>query len=365
MNKREQLVFASLSRATGWSKGQLLNSESLKTFKEGALPLINPENHEFKTREKGKEIHSMSVYVKSYKTAARRAEDVSEDFRNTHLEPGPYAGQTYFLEKPRIQEKELGSDFRFGGRSESERLFKHLNSPHNRLLDPSPRDNTMLIEPKWKEIDKEKWVAKRDFDLTSCHYRGRRSSDPWETVQGGINIGDPYTEGFEVTGDIGRQRSREREVSPKDFVSTINSSRQIEGRYSLPPVYGASIRSSKASKFFNHDEKSKSVKFYPQTLKHVLSSGDRIVSEYPLSPNDMTPVPKFISITANNEVLTPMQELALITQSRSRIKDEEHSSEFGDNSVLRKSYARIKKMKNLKKANRPEYIRQTVKSYFA
>jgi len=79
----------------------------------------------------------MSVYVKSYVPAEQRAEKTGQDFRNTHLEPGLYAPQTYFLERPRLQEKELGSTFRFGGRSESERLFKQLNSSQHRLLDSS------------------------------------------------------------------------------------------------------------------------------------------------------------------------------------------------------------------------------------
>ena len=91
-----------------------------------------------------------------------------------------------------------------------------------------------------------------------------------------------------MTGDIGRKRSKEREVSPKDFLTTIN--REPTG--ATPSIYNStSIRNGKSSKFFK-DDLSKSAKFYPNTLKHVLSSHDRVVSEYSLSPSpvDLTPV---------------------------------------------------------------------------
>jgi len=61
-----------------------------------------------------------------------------------------------------------------------------------------------------------------------------------------------------------------------------------------------------------------------------------------------------------------MQELTLLQKSQSKGSDEAtNSSEFGENSVMRKSFATTKRLKNLKKSNRPEYIRQTIKTYFA
>jgi len=78
---------------------------------------------------------------------------------------------------------------------------------------PQAKENHMIISPQWKEVEKDKWVDKKDFDLTTCYFRGKKCRDPWPVVPIGINIGDTYTDGVEVVGDLSKKRKKELEVS--------------------------------------------------------------------------------------------------------------------------------------------------------
>lgn len=67
----------------------------------------------------------------------------------------------------------------------------------------------MLINPTWKNEEKEKWLDVKTFNIYPCLYDGHRSDFPWS--QHPINLNNQnnqYIDGFEVTGDLSRKREK-------------------------------------------------------------------------------------------------------------------------------------------------------------
>jgi len=78
----------------------------------------------------------------------------------------------------------------------------------------------MIQHPSWKDDIKSKWVGKKNFDLTANYlfnFSSKRGKDPWKMVNPFITIGDPYTDGVEVVGDLSRKRNKTRELAKRDF----------------------------------------------------------------------------------------------------------------------------------------------------
>ncbi len=113
-------------------------------------------------------------------------------------------------------------------------------------------------------------------------FRGTKSKDPWVMVKGGINLGDGYTDGFEVVGDISRRREKKSEVSTKDFLTTVTPT-HFPGNF-MPPLDSTSLRTHKSVDFFSKTN-THSDKLYPKTFQAMLSTKCNTEdSEQQLSP---------------------------------------------------------------------------------
>jgi len=123
--------------------------------------------------------------------------------------------------------------------------------------------------------------------LATCLYQGKKSSDPWPQIsRGGINVDDPYIDGFEVTGDVSRKRKKNLEISPCVFSSTISPSYTPKGH--LPSLSNTlSIRASKSAKFFGSPTHTPE-KIYPQSLKQMYV-GTAEPLDLAHSPSNTTP----------------------------------------------------------------------------
>jgi len=137
------------------------------------MALINPALHDFRGRNKQKDISSQEFLIKNYLPADQRANETCKNFQSTHLDQTPFQPVKPFNAKPRKPEIEVAPDFRFGFRVQDERVVASLNGT-NRLIDAAARDNKMLISPRWKENNKEKWYSMKDFDLATCLYQGKK-----------------------------------------------------------------------------------------------------------------------------------------------------------------------------------------------
>jgi len=333
-----------------------LNPEAMRTLTAGTIPLEHPQNVRFRARNKAEEIHKHDVYLRNYTVAKERAESTCKEFRNGHLEQTPFLENRYFLEKVRVAEKEMGAPMRYGIRTENERLAKELNGT-NRLIDPSEKDTTMLFHPSWKNVEKRKWTAKNDFDLTTCYYRGKRSADPWKQIQVGINIGDSYSDGFEVVGDTSRKRRKHQEIVPKDFVTTVVPNHSSHTY--MPPLDSTSIRASKSHKFLTTSRMS-STKTYPKTLEHTIHyNNDGFDDSEPISR--VASQAKPIQIKAGSS-LDPLKE-SMISATYTRGRSE--MSPKNEKSRLKTSMSSsIRKNKNAPLLTTNQIITNTVRIYF-
>jgi len=213
----------------------------------------------------------------------------------------------------------------------------------------------MLIEPKWKDVTKEKWISKNNFDTTTCFHRGRRSVDPWPVIPVGINIGDPYNEGFEISGNLSRSRSKEREISPINFCA-VTPNKAEKG---FEPLYNSSsIRNSKSSKFFGTGTLG-STKLYPKTLKQIIT--ERGVNE---AGRSFSPIssssPKAIHVHIGKKPLSPLKQ-SRVSRARTEMSP---SPDLPERFSVKSKFSVSKKGKKMKIVNREDYIRKTVKVYF-
>jgi len=342
--QQEQMAITSLNRASNWSKDKLFDQNALQTLSTGTIPLAHPENHEFREKNRAKELHKTDIYLRRFQPAKARAQTALEDFQSTHLEITPFPIQRNYGDKPRVLDREMGHSIRFGGghRTENERLAKHLDGTI-RFLDPGAKENRMIINPQWKDIEKDKWVSKKDFDLTTCYFRGKKSKDPWPIVPIGINIGDNYIDGVEVVGDLSKKRKKELEISTRDFLTTVTPNHNSRWK---PILNSNSVRTVHSAKFF---ERNPEEKRYPKTLKHL--------TDYVNDTADLqTPLASSKPPVINIRVASP---LSVLRESAVSSAQNKLQSARGTNQLLS-----IKKVKNQKPVNKDEYIKKQVRTYF-
>jgi len=137
-------------------QNEALNSTKLNTLFEltslglnnGSMALINPALHNFRERNRPKEISTQEFLIKRYSSNSnklphyfssylpddQRATQTCKAFQSTHLDQTPYQPAKPFVAKPRKPEIEVGPDFRFGFRVQDERVAASLNGT-NRLID--------------------------------------------------------------------------------------------------------------------------------------------------------------------------------------------------------------------------------------
>jgi len=158
---------------------------------------------------------------------------------------------------------------RFAYRTDREKRESHLKGPY-KLLDTTVKDNSMLVSPRWRSVDKNKWMDRtKGFDVTTCYFRGMKTKDPWPVVKTGISYGEKYIAGFDMIEDLTRKRTKQLEISTNDFLTAISPNPNSKGF--VPHSDSISIRTQQYLNYLTRDE-SKNKKLYPKTMKHVVTN---------------------------------------------------------------------------------------------
>jgi len=343
----DEMVTSSWNRASLRSKNIILDENSFDVLQYGVTPLIHESHHQFRTRQKTKEIFHRDFKVRNFIPTKLRAELVHKDFISSHLDPGDFSPQKSFCERVRMKEKELGPSIRHSIRTENERIQNLLNQSSQ--LDYSPKDISMLISPQWKENNRKKWISNKNFDLSvsNSNYQGKKYQEPWSIIESRANSEEKYIDGLEIIGDISRKRDKKLEISINNFSSVVVSTTN------LPPINSTSIRSYKNEKHFN-PILFQNKKVYPKTMKHILKN---LIEDKKKSINSVSGgVDTRMKTNSLQEPKTSIikrmhQESTLITP----VKTE-------DTAIL--SVTNKNQIKTNQYLDRTDYIRKRVQSYF-
>ncbi|KAL4490316.1 hypothetical protein ABPG72_004355 [Tetrahymena utriculariae] len=190
----------------------------LESFQEGSYPLINPDFHNFRDRQKEQERDQYGgIYLRTYQIGSERAAETQQEFLSSHLE-----GQIYNSHPPhlhptiswlRIRDlKKEGPPLRYNNRIENENLLKNIEI-NTQKIDHSSRDMKMVHDPDWKQKNKQKWVNyNKGFDCSTKSSLKWSSNPPWPQIP--IGPTDPYMGGFKQIEDkLGRHRDKKKEVN--------------------------------------------------------------------------------------------------------------------------------------------------------
>ncbi|KAL4440842.1 hypothetical protein ABPG74_013823 [Tetrahymena malaccensis] len=213
----------------------------LESFQTGSYPLINPDLHNFRDRQKEQERDQYGgIYLRNYQIGSERAAKTQQEFLSSHLE-----GQIYNNNPPhlhptvswlRIRDlKKEGPPLRYNNRIENENLIKNIEN-NTQKIDHSSRDMKMVHDPDWKQKNKQKWInSNKGFDCSTKSSLKWSSNPPWPLIP--IGPTDPYMGGFKQIEDkLGRHRDKKKEPKRNDFIgrvkddpweSTLNVSKSI------------------------------------------------------------------------------------------------------------------------------------------
>lgn len=117
--------------------------------------------------------------------------------------------------RKRQNQNEIQKPMRFGGaKTEKERLqwgFRRSPPTDTQVI---PTKHKFYMDPKWKEVNPDKWVSYNDFKVGKSIPMGL-------TTNSSEYLYEPHIDGYEVTGDVKIKRQKNKEISDKPFTSTI------------------------------------------------------------------------------------------------------------------------------------------------
>ncbi|CAD8164265.1 unnamed protein product [Paramecium octaurelia] len=257
----------------------MMSKQYVESMKNGSYPLLPTSKHSFRDREKDKEMEKLGgIYLKTFQVAKNRAQTAQQEFRSAHLATGefdpnlPTKNHEKWLKPKDLSKQSEPMRFGLSQRTEVERVNQELKKVSEQL-DVQNKDLKMLIRPSWKDEQKEKWLDNHTFNIYPCLYDGHRSDYPWE--QHPINLNNQnnqYIDGYEVVGDLSRQRFKEKEHKRSDFISTVK-----EDQVGTTMHISRSLRTMKQDKILNmqqnYDEYSsnKQIEHYKTTLLQTKS----------------------------------------------------------------------------------------------
>ncbi|CAD8077281.1 unnamed protein product [Paramecium sonneborni] len=257
----------------------MMSKQYVDSLKNGSYPLLPISKHSFRDREKEQEMEKIGgIYLRTQQIPKIRAQTAQQEFRSGHLATGefdpniPTKNHEKWL-KPKDLSKQ-GEPMRFGmgQRTEVEKANQEIKKISEQL-DVQDKDLKMLIRPSWKNEQKEKWLDNHTFNIYPCLYDGHRSDQPWE--QHPINLdnqNNQYIDGYDVIGDLSRQRFKEKEHKRTEFISTVK-----EDQIGTTINISRSLRTMKQDKILNmqsnYDEYStnKQIEHYKTTLLQTKS----------------------------------------------------------------------------------------------
>jgi len=191
-----------------------LEPKSAQALNKGVIPIDHPSNHQFRTREKTKEL-SGSIYIRKCMTSRDRAHTEATNYRKAYL------NEVYNPNSPHTHQNWLRPT------NPNSRLNTKSRELPKREIESEPLECKEYANPTWRIDQKNKWVGK-NFVFSKVPKKDEFFAK------------DPYLGGFEETGDLTRKRNKSREVGKSNFsirrniesISTIDSIRNHqESRY--------------------------------------------------------------------------------------------------------------------------------------
>jgi hypothetical protein len=245
-NKTRRMANMSYMRREDWLLDTTNGKDFDNNYFNGAIPLINPKQHEFR------DVDMSSRGFSPFRPNATEIE-FSHSVKNS---------------------QHKGSDHKPGDKKYFLRLREHLKEIHKKHmgfgapkkgipLESIPMDTKMIYYPKWREHSPDKWKGKNDFVHTTKAKVRTKTRDFGYTKANISTSVDPYIDGLVSVGE--RKISRDdnlRKDSPQ-FSSVIpRDPWNARGKFS------ESLRAEKALEVLFKNQK--------HNLKMV--SGSRMVS---------------------------------------------------------------------------------------
>lgn len=186
------------------------------------------------------------------------------DYKNSHLEPGKY----FKLRDDYLRESSYPfiSDHRF----ESVSYRKKSQNSLNRVQTSIATNSGFLLNPidkahTFRDVKKNHWKSevihiKKDF---------LKYVKSVQEIKPGLNIGDKYTDGFDVVGDVKRKRVKELEVGG-DFKLNFDKGTWEKTFKELPQSTRTFTTKSVLSRCKGEG------KWYPVSFKGILGSRNEV-----------------------------------------------------------------------------------------
>eukprot|EP00347_Sterkiella_histriomuscorum_P004315 403360913 len=238
--KRDMFSARSKDRSRAWV--DQIDQSDCKNICDGAMKaaVINPitEASEDKLLERtifnANKTYYDRIYLRNYEPdCIKRLRNGETPYLNDHLGTQAYHGDPntkfknllkqrnitaerqkamYFTEKPKYDQNDKG------------------------LIDLSKTDNQMLYNPDFRAPPKNFYktiytnqdrTRERGFNLNlNQSFKGKTDPQVWPQNSVSLNKKDPYIDGLEIIGKLKRDRSKERDITPKEFMvntSTMNT----------------------------------------------------------------------------------------------------------------------------------------------
>lgn len=208
-DEEEFMVQKSRKRAIEWASNNLMNQNLLDAMNKGIDSKVTFHNHKFRDRSKHREMSSIPFISKNYKPAKKRALEAEADYQKSYIYKGPYNDRELKkgVERERAKNKEIGPDFRYGIRTENERIYNTLVK--NGGTDYAIKDMKMVHYPDWKPDQKENWVDRKNFTIYNPKLSLASGKSAWKQTKNRIpGKNDPYIEGLEKLGNDLSLRTR-------------------------------------------------------------------------------------------------------------------------------------------------------------
>ena len=192
----------------------------LDSYKKDVLQLSTPIFMNFEiVQRKGKFIlDSKEIFYSSYIPEKNQVLLNFKKYFNDH-----YIQESYNPNSPNISNlkwlrtrckpRELSS-IRCKRSNENSRICTTIQN-NNMLGDVT--DLKMIINPNWRESDKQKSMTRNGFKVRlKTQFKGQYDQQAWNTFNDYSNV-NKYTGGYSEIGDISRKRDKTKEASPRCF----------------------------------------------------------------------------------------------------------------------------------------------------
>jgi len=268
------------------------NPKFLESYRAGAHPLLTESKHQFRDREKEKELIGKDFLNYTYRSSADRAHEESDAFHKMHLNQEPFSikvpnKRTDWL-RSRDELKEIHQPMRFYSSNEIDRIKDVLDK--REPLERTNFDLSTYYNPVWRDVSPDKWANPHTQFIP---IKGNKDKT-WDiTKNTDSQYKDPYFDGLSSVGDqgIARVRQKLREISPVEFSSTIkqdpwgdsiNITRSVRSYKSI----GATLAASGMRDFANTTQGSR----FTRTKDYHTSNSSR---KAPFSKRISVSVPRY------------------------------------------------------------------------